>query len=161
MKTIQANLLDFPNGINAIFHQANTENIMGAGIAKEIRERYPEAYESDTNFFIPKGKHRLGEYSFASVDDENSPHRLVYNLYGQRLGKDSIWGIPTDYFALKDSLNKALYEHTTFFDYYDKIICGFPWGLGCGLGGGDWKIVEYIIEEAMEKYNLTGYIVKL
>ena len=161
MKTIQGNLLDFPNGINAIFHQANTENIMGAGIAKQIRERYPEAYESDTNFFIPKGEHRLGEYSFASVNDENSPHRLVYNLYGQRLGKDSIWGIRTDYFALKDSLNKALYEHTTFFDYYDKIICGFPWLLGSNLGGGDFKIVKYIVEQAMERYSLTGYWVKL
>jgi YD repeat-containing protein len=160
MKTIQGNLLDFPNGINAIFHQANTENIMGAGIAKQIRERYPEAYETDTNFFIPKGEYRLGEYSFASVNDENSPHRLVYNLYGQRLGKDSIWGIPTDYFALRDSLNKALYEHTTFFDYYDKIICGFPWLLGSNLGGGDFKIVKYIVEQAMERYSLTGYWVK-
>ena len=59
--TIQGNLLDFPThcktdpdkyiGISAIAHSCNTRNIMGAGIAKQIKNRYPQAYEADTKAF--------------------------------------------------------------------------------------------------------------
>jgi O-acetyl-ADP-ribose deacetylase (regulator of RNase III) len=65
MKKVQitkGNLLDFPThclsfasneyiGINAIAHSCNCQNVMGAGIAKQIKDRYPQAYEADTKFY--------------------------------------------------------------------------------------------------------------
>lgn len=160
MQTIEGNLLDFPNGINMIFHQANTENVMGAGIASQIRKRYPQAHKADKDYFVPKGKERLGHYTQALVSGDSEDYKLVVNLYGQRLGEDSVWGIPTDYFALRDALRRCLDDHTTFSGYCDDAICGFPYGMGCGLGGGDWKIVESIIKEALEEFNLKGFIIK-
>ena len=47
VQIIDGNLLDFPNDIKFIAHSCNTRNIMGAGIAKQIKDRYPMAYESD------------------------------------------------------------------------------------------------------------------
>lgn len=85
MKTIEGNLLDFPNGINMIFHQANTENVMGAGIAQQIRKRYPQAYKADKDFFIPKGRERLGNHSVALVSRNSEDYKLVVNLYGQSI----------------------------------------------------------------------------
>jgi O-acetyl-ADP-ribose deacetylase (regulator of RNase III) len=161
MKTIEGNLLDFPNGINMIFHQANTENVMGAGIAKQIRERYPEAYKVDKDYYVPKGKPRLGHYTQALINGDSKEHKLVVNLYGQRLGENSIWGFPTNYFALRDALKSYLNDHTAFFSHYKAPICGFPYEMGCGLGGGDWKIVESIIEESLTEFNIEGYIIKL
>ena len=161
MKTIEGNLLDFPNGINMIFHSANTENVMGAGIAQQIRKRYPEAYKVDKDYFIPKGRERLGHYSQALVSGGSKDYKLVVNLYGQMLNEDSVFGVRTNYFALRDSLRRSLDDHVTFSGHYNEAICGFPYGMGCGLGGGDWKIVESIISKALEEFNVTGYIVKL
>ena len=44
---IDGNLLDFPNRINTIAHSCNTLNMMGAGIAKQIKDRYPLAWKAD------------------------------------------------------------------------------------------------------------------
>ena len=38
---LYGNLLDFPYGINTIAHCCNTMNVMGAGIAEQIADRYP------------------------------------------------------------------------------------------------------------------------
>ena len=162
MKAIEANLLDFPNGINMIFHQANTENVMGAGIAKQIRERYPEAYNLDRDYFVPKGKGRLGHYTQLRVleNENDATYKMVVNLYGQMLNEDSVFGIRTNYFALRDALRHCLGNYNAFFSHYDKPICGFPYGMGCGLGGGDWKIVESIIKEALKEFHLKGFIIK-
>ena len=160
MKTIKGNLLDFPEDINCIFHQANTENVMGAGIARQIRERYPEAYEVDVNFHIPQGSERLGEYTFAQVGQKNGSSKLIYNLYGQQLNKDSIWGVPTDYFMLKRSLEHALTDRINFFGHYDEAICGFPKLMGCGLGGGDWQIVQHLVEKTLSEFEMKGYWVE-
>lgn len=160
MKTIEANLLDFPNGINTIFHQANTENVMGAGIAKQIRERYPEVYNVDRDYFVPKGEDRLGHYTQALVSGDDTAYKMAVNLYGQMLHYYSVFGIRTNYFALRDALRDYLGNYNAYFSHYDKPVCGFPYGMGCGLGGGDFNIVRHIVEEAMEEHHLTGYWVK-
>ncbi|MGA8944018.1 MAG: hypothetical protein WB502_15090 [Thermoactinomyces sp.] len=55
-----------------IAHQCNCFATMGAGIAKQIKERYPEAYEADRNFPIPIGiRKRLGHFSKAEVGVES------------------------------------------------------------------------------------------
>ena len=85
IEVIDGNLLDFPNDINVIAHSCNTRNIMGAGIAKQIKDRYPEAYEADTkayNFeYDENGQyvHWLGKFSKAQINDG----RHIYNMYTQ------------------------------------------------------------------------------
>ena len=37
-------------------------------------------------------------------------------------------------------------------------IIGFPYKIGCGLAGGDWNIVESIINEVFADYNVEIYI---
>ena len=77
IEIIEANLLDFPNNINSIAHSCNTRNIMGAGIAKQIKDRYPEAYEADTKAFNTEydedGQyvHWLGKFSRAEITNKN------------------------------------------------------------------------------------------
>ena len=85
IKIIDGNLLDFPNDINAIAHSCNTRNIMSAGIAKQIKDRYPEAYEADTKAYDTEydkdGQyvHWLGKFSKAEINDR----KYIYNMYTQ------------------------------------------------------------------------------
>ena len=85
IETIEGNLLDFPNDINVIAHSCNTRHIMGAGIAKQIKDRYPEAYEADWKAFNYEydqdGQyvHWLGKFSKAQINDR----KYIYNMYTQ------------------------------------------------------------------------------
>ena len=76
---IEGNLLDFPNDINVIAHSCNTRNIMGAGIAKQIKDRYPEAYEADWRAFNSNYGVTLGKFSKADIGDR----KYIYNMYTQ------------------------------------------------------------------------------
>ena len=38
----------------------------------------------------------------------------------------------------------------------DQII-GFPYKIGCGLAGGDWNVVESIINEIFKDYKVEIY----
>src|SRR5882724_7601890 len=130
----------FEAPVDIIIHQCNCFNTMGAGIAKEIKRRYPSAYAADQA--TKKGdKHKLGSFSFAAPTDEQD--KWIINLYGQyRYGRDEQY---TDYKAMADafsSIHKWLFK----MELQDKVI-GIPYGMGCGLGGGDWKIVEDLIEK--------------
>ena len=84
IETIKGNLLDFPPhhpdnpdryiGINNIAHSCNTLNIMGGGIARQIKSRYPQAYEADTEIHMRREYETpeesvdlLGKYSKAEI----------------------------------------------------------------------------------------------
>ena len=151
--TIQGNLLE--SDCSVIIHQANCFATMGAGIAKQIRDLYPTVYYVDKNYKVPVGsKSRLGHTSHDYVD---GPHGrlLVINLYGQySYGR----GTQTDYAAFKKGLHSILRRMEELGRGY-KI--GLPYGIGCGLAGGDWSIVSEIIEEASEKFGRDIYLYKL
>ena len=80
MKTehIVGDILDFPNDIDIVVHGCNTLNIFGSGIAKQIKDRYPEVYEADTS--AHKLKHnKLGYFSGSKLD--KLPDKYIINLY--------------------------------------------------------------------------------
>lgn len=71
-------LLDFPKGLRAIAHSCNCQNTMGGGIAKAIRDRYPQAWEADCEA-ARRGINKLGQFSDADIGNKR-----VYNLYTQK-----------------------------------------------------------------------------
>lgn len=149
------NLLNFPENINVICHQANTENVMGAGIALQIKNQIPEMWKVDCEFNIPKGEKRLGNFSVA-VFERNGVFRHGVNLYGQQLKINSSDGFPTDYNAVRmalDGLKNSLL--IGFFRNPVDIVIGFPKFMGCALGGGDWNTYRGIIEETFKYTEFT------
>ena len=137
MRIIKGDLLDCE--ANHIAHVANCWHTMGGGIARQIREQYPEAYEADLE--TKKGdRGKLGTFSVAHIPDEN---KWIYNLYGQ-YGYGG-GAVNVEYPALEKSL-WSLRDHLE-----DKpntgIILGFPTRIGCVLAGGDWTIVKPMVEK--------------
>lgn len=143
----------FYQNCDVIIHQANCFATMGAGIAAQIRMRYPEVLEEDRNFYIPIGsKERLGNFSRCMTRN----NKVIYNLYGQyNYGR----GRQTDYLAFTNSLKKIFGDINKSGLSNKKI--GIPHLIGCGLAGGDWKIVKRIIEAEALKSNLTVHIFQM
>lgn len=131
----------FESGADVICHQVNCQGVMGSGIAKQVREKYPEVYDAYMTL-APHGSHLLGNVLMVQVSDTQS----VGNLFSQdNFGYDG--KCYTNYPMLQNCL------------YNVKEICkenktiAIPYKLGCCRGGGDWNVVYKIIEEVFEDYN--------
>lgn len=124
---------------DALLHCANCFHIMGGGIARVISSKYPAAYKADKS--TPYGSRmKLGTYSKASTQ-----YGDIINLYGQYdIGIDKI---RVEYNAIK--IGMRLINR----DYAGKKIC-LP-KIGSSLAGGDWNIINKIINESTPNVELT------
>lgn len=144
---------------NIIAHQANCFGTMGAGIAKQIVRSFPQVLESDRNYKIPVGsRERLGHFSSCKVNN-NGKALIIANLYGQyNYGR----GKQTDSLAFKQSLQRlilAAKKSSKKLSFLPKI--GIPYGIGCGLAGGNWNEIYSIINQLSNQYNYDIYLYKL
>lgn len=129
MRCVLGDILNIREGI--IVHQVNCRRVMGAGLAKKIRELYPEHYMDFMSMAPALGK------VFTTKVEKNL---YIAGIYGQdRYGRD---GCYTDYDALRRGLKRIrVIAQQLELDVY------IPYGIGCGLAGGDWNIVYKMIEE--------------
>lgn len=153
LEIIEADLLDFPNGINVIAHSCNTKNVMGAGIARLIKERYPEAYQADCEAY-ENSEVALGLFSFCKLNSD--PHKRIINLYTQNQFGD---GRQVNYESFYDSIDYLCKAIGSSPDA-SKYILGFPFGISCGLAGGNWNIISCMLNEVFQNAKFKTFIVK-
>lgn len=134
MKIIEKDILTVEKGI--ICHQVNCQRVMGRGMAKLIRDKWPIVYESFMIYYQDKPDIvRLGNAQFIQVSE--NPKLEVCNIFGQLFyGLDKRH---TDYGALKSAF------HIIKSKVYNEDLY-FPYLMGCVNGGGDWKIVSRMID---------------
>lgn len=132
IKHIKCNIFDC--GVSIILHSVNCKGVMGAGLAKQIREKYPNVYSTYCKHCHDAKEPLLGSWLAVKANDG----KWIINLFGQDgFGRDKRY---TDYDALKKSMYGAKAA-------LGDVPIAIPYKLGCGLGGGDWNIVYGIIEE--------------
>jgi hypothetical protein len=152
MKTINSDI--FKGKWNGMVHCANLYHTFGAGIAKIIKTKYPEAYEADVNA-------KLGQFSYATVF-RNGECFDVFNLYGQKgIGND---GHPLNRNAQYDAIHDGVWRICELIESQFKkdYTLAFPYGMCCGLAGGDWSIVEAILKSVNQRFpNIEFVIYKL
>ncbi len=138
--------------VDIIAHQCNCFCNMGKGIAPQIKQAFPQAYEADLAT-VKGDRTKLGTFSRGIYPRSIIEGTVtVYNLYGQydyRGGNRN-----TDYTALKQSL-EAMREQLLSDGLYGVSI-GIPL-LGCGLGGGDWNVVSQIVDDVLEGFDVILY----
>lgn len=129
---------------DAIAHGCNCFCTMGAGIARAIREAWPETYAADCR--TRRGDAgKLGSYTSARVAIEGARALTVINAYTQyRYGRG---GPHVDHAAIA-SVFKRLNA-----DFAGARI-GLP-KIGAGLAGGDWERIAAIIEANSSALELT------
>lgn len=63
----------------------------------------------------------------------------------------------TDYDALRSCLQSLKDTVTHSNETKNHTSIAIPYGIGCGLAGGDWAIVEGMIEEVLGGCEVTVY----
>lgn len=156
IKFIKGDLIDLAlaGEFDLIAHGANVFHTMGAGIAKQIREKIPEAYKADLET-INGDENKVGTYSCAiKRTTKKIPNRdsrfeykyvLVVNAYTQYNYSNN-----GDVFSY-EGFQKILKEISIKYPYY-KI--GLPL-IGCGLAGGDKERILKIIEDTIGYMDVT------
>lgn len=146
---VDGNLLDLAESgeFDIIVHGCNCQNTMGSGIAKQIKDRFPEAYRADSEydkFLGPSNRYlKLGTFSKASAGSFT-----IINAYTQ------VNYIPrgVDHFEYA-SFAVILQKLAHFYGHYRF---GFPY-IGMGLAGGDSDRIMSMLEEfASLIYPLGG-----
>ena len=130
----------FTSQAKYLCHQVNCVGKMGSGIAKTVREKFPNVYESYIKFchsgeFTPD--ELLGCTLFCQCGKQT-----IANLFAQRnYGYDGKQF--TSYEAFRECL-RGIRRHVP-----TGSTIAFPYGIGCGLGGGKWEVILPMIEEEL------------
>jgi len=136
-KTIYKDILSIKSGI--VCHQVNCKGIMGKGLALDIKNKYPSVHTAYLNRCISHDSKDLLGHVLLSFIPETS--LIIASLFGQEnYGSDG--KLYTDYKALEKCLEFLA-------RYFSKMNVYIPYKIGCGLGGGDWKIVSKIISDIL------------
>ena len=143
------------NGI--ICHQVNCRGVMGAGLAKQIKEKYPKVFEWYKHYCESISPlHLLGYAQLVTIgkDKAGNSTLAIANLFAQdNYGRT---GVYTDYKALEKCFVKV---HDIAKEH--KLTVYLPYGIGCGLAGGDWEKVEKLINKIFGGTDVQCTIVKL
>jgi len=150
----------FKSDCDVICHQVNCKGVMGIGLSKAIRKRYPLVFEQYSNFVnknkgIPENSSEfLGLCQIVKIGDG----KYVANLFGQDdYGREKKQY--TNYNALLCSLF-ALRRLILFGGYNIKSVA-FPYNLGCGFAGGDWNMIRDMIISVFSTLNVRIDIISL
>ena len=152
MKVIKGNLLDLAEQgeFDVIVHGCNCYNTMGSGIARQIRERFPEAWMADQA--TPEGD--VNKLGTISVAQDPTGRFLIVNAY-------------TQYRFNRNGETADVFEYTAFQLILEKMLkripnnrFGFPM-IGMGLAGGNKERILAMLEDFSQKVEAEGGTVTL
>jgi O-acetyl-ADP-ribose deacetylase (regulator of RNase III) len=124
-------------------HQVNCQSVMGSGVAGAIRREFPQHY---IDFMNDK---RTPEEKLGTVIRTHTKNKFIFGLYGQlECGYDG-----KEYTSYV-GLGNAITEMMLWCKHYGVKVVNMPKYMGCALGGGDWKIVQVMLEHLSEDFGV-------
>lgn len=151
---ITGNLLDFPGGCNIIAHIVNMQGVMGSGVALQIKEEYPVAYEEYKKAF-ESGNLKLGTISVGTLNNGkkilNICAQEFYGTEKRQLDYEAF------YAAFENIRNKLEESHNK-----GKIwTLGVPYKIGSDRAGASWRVIETMLLDLFENSPAKLLIVQL
>jgi O-acetyl-ADP-ribose deacetylase (regulator of RNase III) len=145
MKQVTGDLLDLAETghFDVIVHGCNCFHTMGAGIAKAIAARYPQALVADKT--TPNcDRAKLGTISTARVTKNGHAFEVV-NAYTQHHWRGR--GLKADFGAIEAAMRLVA-------NRYAGLRIAYPL-IGAGLAGGDWSEIAPRIATALAGQDHT------
>jgi O-acetyl-ADP-ribose deacetylase (regulator of RNase III) len=146
---IQTHTGDLLAGVSTgiIVHGCNAEGVMGAGFALFLKRRYPKAFEAYREAYEQCGLvlGTIVPYIENPGDMYRDPLVIANAITQQTTGTDRR---QVDYPAVRSCFKHVakLARVAIVKDVHFPLI-------GCGLAGGEWSVIEPIIEEELDGLN--------
>lgn len=146
MNYIKGNLFD--SKADVLCHQVNLYGVMGGGIAAEVKEKFPNAYIRYKNFCSDyKFSETMLGVSLIVPTDENQSQYIANCFCQNDFSQD---GCLTNY----EKMRECFIYVTKWMKQNKMKTVAFPYKIGCGIAGGDWNIVEKIIEDVFKNFDV-------
>lgn len=145
---ITGNLLD--TNCQYICHQVNCQGKMNSGVAKAIRDKWPEVYTQYLKKYVDADGYAdelLGEVQHVPISDI----QCVINMFAQEnYGYDG--RRYTSYDAFWSCVNRIAVTVPK------NSSIAFPGRIGCVRGGANWDVIKNMIEVVLGKdYDVFIY----
>jgi len=141
---IHTRIGDLLDATGIIVHGCNSHGIMGSGVAKQIKDKWPNVYENYNNRYLSQGL-PLGSIDYVRV----ALKILVVNAITQRdYGRAS--QLYVSYDAIEAAfirINDLMLKEIAFKPI--PQVVNFPL-IGCGLANGSWEIISKIIDDTLD-----------
>lgn len=145
MQIIQGNLLDCTEGLT--IHGCNAQGVMGSGVAKQLRDKYPQIYPSYVKFLAQLKSENippLGNTDFIRISRDLSIGSCITQEFYGKDGRKYV-----DYDAIDEALIAVACHNIE--------IVNIPYGFCSGLGGGNWGVVQAIIQHRLAHNDVRIY----
>ncbi len=139
------NLLDAEERV--IVHQVNHQGVMGAGLAKQIKRVYPKCFELYKNICENNAWKEIQDFG-GVIYYTSSNGKTIVNLFGQRYYGSLHF--KADYEAMRNGFQTIAKRSI-------GSTIAIPYGIGCGLGKGNWDIVYDMICEVFKDNDVVIY----
>lgn len=155
MIILKGDLLTTP--VKYIAHQVNCQGVMGAGVALQLKQKYPELMEryvefindfKGCNYDIPP----LGKS--LCYDTKDIEGHIIVNIFGQnQYGCSKCYtNYDAVYQAFENFHDYLIADHEACWDA--QLPIAIPYKMGCGLAGGDWEVMYKLLLKIERDFNI-------
>jgi O-acetyl-ADP-ribose deacetylase (regulator of RNase III) len=140
----------FDTDIKVIVHGCNAHGVMGSGVARIVRDDYPEAY----NVYVDVVKAAAYEVIdlMGTVIPVETKGKVIVNAITQHdYGRDG------KRYVSYDAVSDAMIHINDWCVARGEKHVAMP-QIGAGLGGGDWNVIEAIILSELTDVQPVVYI---
>lgn len=137
---------------DVICHQVNCQGVMGSGVAKAIREKWPEVYKAYHAHVLIHTSDILGSDILGTnllVPIENH-HRAIINMFAQDL-----YGYDGNRYTSYDAFYSCLEDIKENVSSHCSIA--FPYKIGSDRGGASWDVIYAMICDVLGDRDVTIY----
>ena len=135
-----------------IAHGCNAQGVMGSGVAKAIRAKWPGAYQIYRALYEGTGRLPLGTVQWYDdyVNDKVIINCITQEFYGYDGRR---YASPEAIKTCLDKIATALHDE----DYDKPVKIAIPW-IGCGLGGLNKNELIKIVGSVESRYPGVEFI---
>lgn len=138
------------DALDIIVHGCNAMAKMRSGFAKELRERYPQAYSAYMKHCYSYSDNiaNVGSIAYAAIND----NLIIANAITQKR-----YGYDGKKYVSYDGIDSAFKDLNKFCDCGRIVHVHFP-KIGADLGGGNWNVIKEIIDARLVNAQKHLYI---
>jgi O-acetyl-ADP-ribose deacetylase (regulator of RNase III) len=144
------NILDQCIGGNIIVHGCNAQGVMGSGVAKQIREKYPDVFKKYIDDL--KSTAYLSKVGIVSWYQAPRGEWIASAITQATYGKSPQRYVSYD--AIDTCFRKVIQ-----FAVNNGLSVHVPDMIGAGLGGGNRAVIAAIISSVMDEYSFKDLTV--
>ena len=135
--------------VETMAHCTNTCGVMGSGIALQIKNEMPDVFDAYKHHEECNGL-KLGTISYAKIGKG-----IVVNLHAQNL-----YGYDGSRFVNYEAIYETLRQTKEVMISKNLKTLGVPYKMACDRAGGDWRIIETMLNVIFENSGIDILVVE-